>query len=154
LIATDRDILGTRRRKWTRPWLTALAYTRNCPGDNSRGIIATMVNAEPQAVVKRHTQAELEWVAAVLRRALDLPERTPWPEARWPYPDPDPPQPDASRLRLEECAGRLTLRADPPGRCRTTASQWTLVGLALALPSGLGLGDYAWFTFFSGLPVL
>jgi hypothetical protein len=81
LIATDRDMLGTRRRKWARPWLTALAYTRNCPSDRSRGIIATMVNAEPQAVVKRHTQAELEWAAAVLRRALGLPERTPWPEA-------------------------------------------------------------------------
>src|SRR5262249_40118781 len=65
-----------------------------------------------------------------------------------------PPQPAASRLRLEECAGRLTLRADPPGLWRTTASEWTIVGLALALPSGLGLGVYAWFIFFSGLPVL
>jgi hypothetical protein len=154
LIATDRDILGTRRRKWARPWLTALAYTRNCPGDSSRGIIATMVNAEPQAVVKRHTQAELEWAAAVLRRALNLPERAPRPEACWPYTDPDPPQPDASRLALEEGTGRLTLRADPPGLWRTTASHWTLVGLALALPSGLGLGVYAWFIFFSGFPVL
>jgi hypothetical protein len=154
LIATDRDILGTRRRKWGRPWLTALAYTRNCPGDGSHGIIATMVNAEPQAVVKRHTQADMEWAAAVLRRALGLPERTPWPEACWPYTDSDPPQPEASRLRLEESEGRLTLRADPPGMWRTTASQWTLVGLALALPSGLGLAVYGWFIFFSGLPVL
>jgi hypothetical protein len=154
LIATDRDILGTRRWKWGRPWLTALAYTRNCPGDGSRGIIATMVNAKPQAVVKRHTQVELEWAAAVLRRALGLPEHTPWPESCWPYNDPDPPQPEASRLRLEESAGRLTLRADPPGLWRTTASQWTFVGLALVPPSGLGLGVYAWFFFFSGLPVL
>src|SRR5262249_45471374 len=29
-----------------------------------------------------------------------------------------------------------------------------IVGLALALPSGLGLGVYAWFAFFWGLPVL
>src|SRR5262249_19926728 len=147
LIATDRDILGTRRRKWARPWLTALAYTRNCPVDGSRGIIATMVNAEPQVVVKRHTQAELEGAAAVLRQALDLPARTPRPEACWPYTHPDPPQPDASRLRLEECAGRLTLRADPPSLWRTKASEWTLVGLALVPPSGLGLGAYAWFFF-------
>jgi hypothetical protein len=154
LIATDRDILGTRRRKWARPWLTAPAYTRNCPSDPSRGIIAMMVNAEPQAVVKRHTQAELEWAAAVLRRALGLPERPLRPEACWPYTDPDSPQPEASRFRLEESAGRLTLRADTPGLWRTEASHWTLIGLALALPSGLGLGVYTWFIFFSDLPVL
>jgi hypothetical protein len=154
LIATDRDILGTRRRKWAWPWLTALAYTPSCPGDGSRGIVATMVNADPQAVVKRYPKAELEWAAAVLRRALGVPERTPRPEACWPYTDPDPPRPDASRLRLEGCSGRLTLRADPPGLWRTKASEWMLFGLAFSLPSGLLLGGYAWLTFFAGVPVL
>ena len=71
-------LLGTRQHSWSRNELRAIRVGRSGIESNDRAILELQIHpatGKQLGMAAGRDEAELRWVAAVLRRALDVPTR-------------------------------------------------------------------------------
>lgn len=134
---TARQAVGPfgRARSWRRGEVTAVRVRRR------DGALVLLTGTKEHHLTSGGTREEKEWLAAKLRRALDLPEPTSLPVPE-PPPGAAPPPPDGWEA-VEMPGGGARLVASAASWRRTAGCAWTLA-LVVAAAAGWFVAGAGW----------